>query len=238
MTVFFRMEKKTVVLMTFGKTRDHEIADLVEIMRSELGLMVFDTRGHNQIDIARSLLATQALRMGSDVVVFIDHDMWFDPSDVLEIAETARKTVGIVSAPYSRRGMGAGIVGGSIVSEADGKVGFFGAGGLHEVSGTVGMGFTAIHHSVFRRLDAVEGYGLMRCAEGEVVPYFQKIVRDGYWLHEDASFCQVAREQGATLHVDTRIRVKHVGNYAFGIEDCLRIPVVEAPELRLRLVPG
>lgn len=226
------MEKKTVVLLTYGKTREHSHGDCVEQLKHELGVQVLEVRASTQIDIARSHLACAAIAVGADVAFFIDHDMVFDPLDVERLADAAREREGVVGAPYSRRQMGAPFVGS--LSPQEHEVIFFEGGGVHEAPGILGMGFTAIHRSVFQKMDALPGYGVRNTNEGPVTPYFQKIVVDGYWLHEDASFCHSARIAGAGTFLDTRIRVAHLGEHPFTIEDCRRLPTREA-SLKLKV---
>jgi hypothetical protein len=227
------MERQTIVLATYGASRDNDHADLMAALKYELELLVFETRESSQIDMARSQLSTMALAHGADVVVFIDKDILFDPLDVERLAMQARETRGIVGAPYSQRRMGAGVVG-AIDPGPNGDVTFFEGGGLYPTLGVIGMGFTAIHRHVFELLDPLPEYALRSAQEGVLRPYFQKLVVDGYWLKEDASFCHAARQAGASLMMDTRIRVKHLGQHAFGIEDC-RQRSPESPSLKLQL---
>ncbi len=145
--------------------------------------------------------------------------MLFDPLDVERLAEVARETRGVVGVPYSQRKMGAGIVGAPDTGGADAAV-FFDDGKLYPSLGVIGMGFTAIHREVFEKIDALPGYATLSSQSGVTRPYFKKIVVDNYWLPEDASFCHVARQAGASTMVDTRIRVKHLGLHPFGVEDC------------------
>lgn len=201
----------------------------------ELGLPVIETRGSPHIDIARSQLSCAALKLGADVVFFIDHDTLFDPRDVETLANVARDTRGLVGAPYSTRKMGGSVVGG--IDPTTEEVTFFEGGGLYVASGVVGMGFTAIHRNVFALLDLFPEYDEIDSVDGRVRPYFQKLIVDGYWLGEDGSFCDAARRAGAGTFVDTRIRVKHLGDHPFGIEDCRRRSGDE-PTVRIKIKPS
>ncbi len=225
------MERQTIVLATYGASRDHEHGELITALRYELHLLVFEVRGSSQIDMARSQLATTALDHGADVMVFIDHDILFDPLDVERLADVAREHRGVVGAPYSKRKMGAGIVG----SIDSGEMIFFDGGGLYPAPGCLGMGFTAIHREVFTKLDALPEYAPVNSQNGVIRPYFKKLVVNDYWLNEDASFCHAAREVGASLMIDTRIRVKHLGLHPFGVEDCRQRK--EETSLKLQFVP-
>lgn len=226
------MEKKTIALATYGKTREHRHGECMDALKHELGMLVLETKECSHIDVARSLLSTIALDLGADVAVFIDHDMAFDPLDVEKLAEEARGTRGIVGGVYSQRKMGSGIVG-SFSPDTSEAI-FFEGGGLYESAGALGMGFTAIHRDVFEKLDALEQFARVQSQEGSMRPYFEKIKVDGYWLKEDASFCHAARLSGSPVHVDTRIRLKHQGEHWFGVEDC-RSRQVDMPTLKVRL---
>ncbi len=227
------MQRQTIVLLTFGATREHEQADQISVLRHDLGLLVLETRRHAHIDIARCELATAAMAHDADVAVFIDSDSLFDPLDVERLANVARETRGVVGVPYSQRKMGAGMVGGFSPDIAE--VGFYEAGGLYPATGNVGMGFTAIHRDAFELLHQLPEYAERRSAGGIIRPYFEKRVVEGYWLHEDSSFCHMVRTQGGRTDLDTRIRVTHVGTHGFSIEDCLRKPEPPNPNLRVKI---
>lgn len=226
------MERRTIVLATYGAARENEHADLMMLLRYELGYIVLETRRHAQIDIARSLLASTALANGADVVVFIDHDILFEPTDVEKLADIARETHGVVGAIYSERKLGGRMVGG--ISPQVTELVAYEGGGLYPAVGVVGMGFTAIHHEAFERLHALPEYAPRRSQDGDLRPYFQKLVVDGYWMHEDASFCHVVRQQGGRTDLDTRFRVQHVGTHPYTLEDCRR-KVQQEPSLRFKL---
>ena len=226
------MEKKTVVLVPYGKSREHLHGDCIDVVRHGLGITVLEVRGGSQIDMIRSQLACAALAHGADVALFIDSDILFDPLDVSVLANVARETQGVVGAPYSERRMGAGLVGcfEPTVDEVT-----FGAGGcLYPAPGALGMGFTAIHRSVFERLDALPQYAPCNSQGGIIRPYFQRIIANGYWLYEDASFCHAAREAGAGTFTDTRVIVKHLGDHAFSVEDVCR-QTVDAKSFKVRV---
>ncbi len=224
---------KTIALATFGKFRDHRISDLLGALRHELGVTVLETRGNPHIDVARSVLATRALDEGADVTVFIDHDMLFDPLDVQLLAEHARATRGIVGAPYSQRKPRGAIVGASFGD--DQVYQFYKDGALRPVVGALGMGFTAVHRDAYELLNKRPEYEFVGSDEGPLRPYFQKLMVDGYWLKEDASFCHAVRTAGGATHLHTAFRVQHVGDYAYSLEDCkMQVPVLGQLELRFK----
>lgn len=226
------MEKKTVILATYGKTREHLHGRCIDSAQNDFGILVLSTHGNPHIDVARSLLACTALVHGADVAVFIDHDILFDACDVEALAVAARETQGVVGVPYSQRRMGGGFVG-SVAPDIT-EVTFFEGGKLYEAPEALGMGFTAIHRSVFERLDAQPEYATCGSSDGPIRPYFQKLFVDNYWLPEDTSFCHAARKYGAKVYLDTRIRVKHLGDYPFGLEDC-RVQIPDLPTMTVKV---
>ena len=56
-----------------------------------------------------------------------------------------------------------------------------------------------------------------------LVPYFQPMVREfegGHWyLADDFSFCERARQCGYKIMADASIRLWHLGEHAYGWED-------------------
>ncbi len=215
---------KTIVCIAYKGDRGHDHGDAVDVLRHQLGIPVLSVVGCAYIGKARSLLATNALAQGADVVFFIDSDTVFDPADVERVADSARISRGIVGVPYSQRCLGGLIVGSFDKSLTE--VTFFEGGGKYRATGVIGMGFTAIHRDVFEKMhelpnmQPVSFLGINSCR-----PYFYEAIVDGYWLKEDATFCHVARELGFTTELDTRFRLTHVGEHAFRIEDCLVTPV-------------
>ncbi len=231
--VFAPMERKTIALGTYGGDtwyQDHSACVLA--LRQQFGVELLAMCGCIYIAIARSVLATGALEQGADAVVFIDHDVIFDPADVLTIADEARECQGVVAAPYSMRKMGAGVVGG--FGEDTGEIVFGDGGSLYRVSGNVGMGFTAIHRSVFERIAAENKLQMQLTNYGSCVPYFEQIQRNGHWFMEDSSFCCRARDVGVKFFTDTRIRILHRGTHDFSVADAAKKHADVPTTVRLR----
>lgn len=228
------MENQIIVLGTYGESWDKQHSACVWELRQTFGLTMLEAVGHHHIDIARSLLATAAMDQGADVAFFIDHDMVFDPADVLVLSAIAREKQGVVGAAYSARRMGTGMVGYIDPAEHE-EVRFFDDGGLYPSNGAIGMGFTAIHRSVLERIAAQPDMERRRSVNGECVPFFEKLVHDGYWYSEDASFCERARAVGAPCFVETRLRVLHRGLHNYGIEDAGASRAIQPKTITLRL---
>jgi hypothetical protein len=179
------------------------------------GVEVRRLAGFSRIDFARSLMATQALDDGHDHLFWIDDDVVFQPDDVARLCESG---VPLVAGVYPKKGRRE-----LAVHAAPETTAFeFGAhGGVVEVR-FVATGFLYTHRCVYESISP----GLPVCNESfgqRVVPYFLPFVMNteqGPWyLGEDFAFCERARRAGHRILVDTRIRLFHVGSYAYGWED-------------------
>ncbi len=228
------MTKKTIVCIAYKGDRGHAHGDAVDVLKHQLGIPVLSIVGCSYIGKARSVLATSALAQGADVVFFVDSDTLFDPRDVERVADVARETRGVVGVPYSQRCLG-GLVVGSFDASIE-QVTFFEGGSKYPASGVIGMGFTAICHDVFLKMDALVDMQPVSCMGHTCRPYFRESVIDGQWLHEDATFCHEARLLGCTTDLDTRFRLRHVGEHAFRIEDCANAHE-DKPSLVLQIKP-
>lgn len=114
---------------------------------------VLELTGCPYIDIGRSIAATKVLdEPGIGGVLFIDHDMVFDPKEAIACIESAIEADATVGAAYSMRKPGhiIGGIDGSQLPEGE-KVVFF-EGGSRRPANYLGMGMTAIPRSVLVRL--------------------------------------------------------------------------------------
>jgi hypothetical protein len=214
------VSNKTIVCVAYKGDRGHVHGEAVDALKYRIGTPFISVVGCAYVGKARSVLASSALEQGADVVFFIDSDTIFDPSDVERVADVARQTRGVVGVPYSQRLLGGLAVGGFDESVVD-QVTFFEGGGRYPASGVIGMGFTAIHQDVFRKMEELPDMQIVSCIGHKCRPYFRELTVGGNWLHEDASFCHLARRLGFPTELDTRFRLRHVGEHAFRIEDCL-----------------
>jgi hypothetical protein len=173
---------------------------------------------HANIDLRRSELATRALAEGFDEILWIDSDMTFEPAAVDQLRAHGLPLVGAV---YAKRG-GAALT--CTFLEGTDQVTLGEGGGLLEVRHAA-TGFLLTHRRVYE--DIAAKFDLPVCNAGSkspVVPYFlPMVIRDpqmGPWyMSEDWSFCERARQAGHRVMVDTSLRVWHVGRYAYGWED-------------------
>src|SRR5262245_7706103 len=87
-------------LPTFGALDLKQIDLVAELERA--GMTVFQIHDCPWIDIARSYLTERALDIGKGVF-FIDHDIHFEPNDVLRLCEQALERDAVVAGAYCMR---------------------------------------------------------------------------------------------------------------------------------------
>lgn len=202
-----------------GKDWEHE-----RCMRAveKYGSPIFMTIGHPYIDMARAKLTYDFLaweRPKLDCLLFIDHDILFNPSDVPRIIESALRLNTIVGAAYPKKNPGADLIGTFHPSITE--VTFYEGGGCYPCDDSgVGMGFTAIPRTVFEALSELPEMAEVISAEYRVRPFFHHLIENGVYFGEDFSFCRRALKVGFRSHLDTRIRLRHKGSYAYAVEDC------------------
>jgi len=156
-------------------------------------------------------------QLDADVFCWIDDDMVeLDCMAAVQMCVEAKRVGGIVAAASMQR-KPQGIV--NCRFEA-GEIPFFEGGRLVSAS-SVGTGLCAVAREVFREF----AQRLPRLKSGhqgpaaDVIPFYECITKDGYWFGEDTSFCVRAREWGFPIYVDSRVRVGHLGDYAYHLED-------------------
>ena len=127
----------------------------------------YRVKGCAYIDIARATAAQFAIDGGYDGLFFIDHDIVFDPRDVIALMREAEREQTIVYAAYSMRRGGDRMIG--TFHESVKHATFFRGGGLYPGKDG-GLGFAAIPRRV---LEAVgNGLPLLRTGFSRVRPLF------------------------------------------------------------------
>ncbi len=215
--------KTCIVLVPVAQHIEPETLDgLSELMNR--GYRVQTLRGCSQVDLARSIMASDAMREGFEETMWIDADVVFDPNDVDKLRGHGKP---LVAGLYTKKGK----------PEFAGKwkpgtqaVKFGADGGLLEME-YVGMGFTLIRREVYEAV----GSRLLQCGGAydptkTIVPYFlPMIVPNGTghdYLSEDYSLCYRARQVGFAPFADTTIKLGHAGRKVWGWADMLpRDPV-------------
>jgi hypothetical protein len=193
----------------------------------ERGLAALERRGvtvrrtgcHVAIDCGRSIMASQAIADGFDDLMWIDADVGFDEGHVEALRAHDEP---FVCAIYPKRGLPELAC---CVVPGTPELVFGEQGGLVEIL-YAGMGFCLIRREVFDDVRTKEKLAL--CGKRQDTPfhpYFLPMIvpdGDGHWyLAEDYAFCERVRRAGHTILADTRLRLSHVGRYAYSWEDAM-----------------
>ncbi len=172
---------------------------------------------------ARSKTATHfLLETDYDVHVSIDSDIVFDPQSVLQIAEQAQE-YGIVAGLYVTRHQGA-LCRPTSLFEYDLPI-EFGTDPTPVPIKWAATGFLATARRVFERL--AEDLPLCHKSESwKMFPFYQPFwvkserdEEDWIYLSEDYAFCERARRAGFQTYLNPAVRLLHLGQHPFRLED-------------------
>ncbi len=163
------------------------------------------------------MMAHDALGDGFTELRWVDSDIAFEPKDVdMLIAHDEPFVCGI----YAKKGVRA-LTCHLLPTTKELVLGE--EGGLTEILYAAG-GFTLVHSSVYSTIK--EKLALPTCNAqfgAPFVPYYQPMVKQAeagpWYLAEDFAFSERARQAGFSVKADTRIRLKHIGRYAYQWED-------------------
>jgi hypothetical protein len=191
------------------------------------GLRVLQSRGYEvrrvggyaAIDAARNEIASAALRDGFEETMWIDSDIGFNADDVDRLRSHRLPICCGIYPKKGRQELACHVMPGETVVQ------FGASGGLVEIL-YAGTGFLHVRREVY---DAMrQQLSLPACNEHfgpPHYPYFQPMIVEhpisgGAWyLGEDYSFCERARQCGYKIMADTTIRLTHVGRYGYSWED-------------------
>jgi hypothetical protein len=185
------------------------------------------TRGLPYICMARATLVAMAepllAELGAEHIFWLDHDIVFDPKDVLRTLEACDQEHPIVGGLYAMRKAGGKLIG--TIHPKHQQIECFANGRLYEANPEhgIGMGFAAVRAEVYAELKK----HLPLCPEGatgqgnlRVSPYYSLEASEEGYFGEDYSFCRLARRHGFVTWVDTRPRLLHTtGDYMYALED-------------------
>lgn len=189
-----------------------------ELMKS--GYAFNKMYGCANVDIARAVLASDALDRGFEELMWIDSDVSFDPRAVERLRS---HDLPLVCGLYPKKQAEGGIA--AILEEETEKIVFGEVGGLVPIR-WAGTGFLYTKREVYEDIKRIEN--LPDCHSGleqVITPYFMPFTipnGDGkhhVYLGDDTSFCERARRCGYKIYADTTIRLDHVGKYRYSWED-------------------
>lgn len=186
---------------------------------SENGYVVNKVMGCANVDIARAMLASKALKEGYEELFWIDSDIEFDLDDVERLRS---HDLPIVCGIYPKKWAEGGVA--AILKNGTGKLVFGEFGGLVEIR-WAGTGFLYTKRVVYE--DIKSKLKLPDCdldCEHPITPYFMPFTIPGrgnhhYYLGDDTSFCERARQCGYSIYADTTVRLGHIGKYNYSWED-------------------
>lgn len=208
------------------------------------------------IDLARSFLAERALESGRGVF-FLDHDILFDPKDVVRLCADALDRQAVVAGAYCMRKSGRSIIG-SFDIEPGEPLTFY-RGGRIVPAYYSGLGFAAIPADILRsiRLPKLHSQALQyQLGWGASVrPWFALDCSTGFYAGEDVSFTNRVHDlsvqfddgrdgaepewrlshsgRACRVFIDTRVRLGHRGSYDYAIEDVgIVVPCFESLETK------
>jgi len=183
------------------------------------GVRVWRRGGCSAIDVARNEMISDALHDGFQLMLFIDSDIGFDPSDALRLFARPEP---VISGVYAKKGMRemASVFGDGITEVLFGP----------DVEAPYPLlyaatGFLRIQASVLRRMIAELKLPLCNTRWGRGLwPFFQPLVVPQeadmfHYLGEDWAFSYRLRQIGITPLADTTIRLWHWGRYGYTWEE-------------------
>ncbi len=196
---------------------------LQELARRGYALRIM--RGVTSIDQIRCQMATDALGAGFEELFWIDDDIVFNPADVERLRSAGHPIIGGLYPKKGERQLAVRWLAGT-TSVVLGE-----GGGLLEVK-YAATGFLYTHASAYSTIvarDLSTLNGDLDPAVGQfgrkVTPYFAPLMVDEgdgrRYLAEDWSFCHRARDAGLQIWIDTRVRLLHVGRYAYSWDDLI-----------------
>lgn len=182
--------------------------------------------GDALISRSRSLVAKYFLeKTNNDILMFLDDDVKISPFDATKLMQEAYQ----LKLP---------IVGAAYVTKSKKKPGFairpleegklrFGKDGVLTQMRHISTGCICIRREVF--VEMVKSKKIPLCKHGHIEyhPFFQhrQMVIDGVYedMSEDWFFCEMARNLGFEVWLDTTIKLGHIGNYEYNWDDIVEV---------------
>jgi hypothetical protein len=193
------------------------------------------------IDRARAKSMTKFLRNTTDDVwLSIDGDIVFDDAAVLQLCQQAQE-YGIVAGQYVTRSRHRCFP--TTMQLDDSPVEYADDPTPVEVKWAA-TGMLAISRNVVEKL--VQRPDVQLCHPTEEWAFYSNLFTpfavDGpngpIYLSEDYALCERARQEGFTVYVNPAIRLLHVGQYAFSLEDLVYPPPETMPMQLTRTAEG
>lgn len=211
---------KPVIAMPNWRSIENLAAiSLLKVVQSK-GFDIIFQRQDSLVARARARLVSRFLgEYDSDVMIFIDDDIVFEPLDVNELVSECRRLKAVVGAPVSLREEGEVNVkpfpGQTIVFHPDEE--FVGQAPSVKVE-AIGTTMMAIHRDVLLAVNATMESTRELPDEEPFWPIFEAITHPDY-LAEDFSFCKLARDAGFDIWCLPSLNIGHIGTKEYRIEE-------------------
>ena len=192
--------------------------------------------GDALISRSRSALMTKFLmeKPQHDVMVTIDDDIVFSPTDLFKIIEGARRTRGIYGGTYLTHGTKPHLTCRPLIGSPELQFAQSYDPNPVEVE-YISTGFMAVHRSVVEAMfageyeDADGKHRLHPCQRGGnadeiIIPFFDTMTIEEapgvyHYLSEDWAFVERARQLGTKVYIDQSIILQHMGEHAASVLD-------------------
>lgn len=208
---------------------------LVMLMKKYPQVAVLPQVGDALVERSRSIVATHFLReTDADVLLTIDSDISFNPDQAMHICQQAHDLGAIVVGAYNTRSFDKK----KPTSELwPGQQVVFGNDPTPVAIQYGASGFMAISRKVLEAL--AEKMPLLHANESwQFYPFYHtEIVEDSLagpiLLSEDFAFCAKAREAGFDTYLNPAVRLGHMGDHIYTLEDMAWAPPVKNAGVRL-----
>ena len=176
-------------------------------------------KGDALVSRSRSILASAFLRSECDVLLSIDGDIEFEADDAIRLAQECADGKLVAGAMYMTRALNTQ----PALMLPEGWVDFSPGSEPVEVP-FLSTGFMAVHRTVFANLTKDLPLCHQNWGASSFWPFYMPFTipweGDGYmYLSEDWAFCERAKQHGYSLWLDPSIRLGHVGEYRYTLED-------------------
>ena len=194
------------------------VTDLIRLFTCGRPIYWRPVSGDALIERSRSISATRFLKSDAEVMLSIDTDIRFDHHAALQICDQA-VTHDIVVGAYTTRSPMRSFVTSEVYAHQPIE---FATDPTPVPIKWGATGFMAVHRRVYERL----AESLPLCHEGEWLehyPFYLPFVvdEDGkpIMLSEDYALCERARQAGFGVFLNPAVRLGHIGDYCYRLED-------------------
>ena len=188
----------------------HSLMDALKSFNGEIEVAWAEFSNGIYVNRARNCAASQFMRERElgDALVFVDLDIVFSPADLRRLIESPHEVVGgLYYLKDQEKRQACARVSDPMVAQLQ-------FGNVVEAL-RVGTGFLKIERSVFEKLKEVAKPYRHYCGNSEYDFFCQPISAEGELVSEDWGFCDLVREAGMKVMLDTGIRLRHEGYALF-----------------------